>query len=81
MHLGRIVETGPTASVLRQPRHPYTQRLLAAVPVADPTAPRQPPRLDASELASPIRDIGYAPAAGRWDDFGGGHRVWTDAAK
>ena len=36
LHNGRIVEHGPTADVLGNPRDPYTQRLLAAVPVADP---------------------------------------------
>jgi peptide/nickel transport system ATP-binding protein len=36
MHRGHIVETGPTASVLNNPLHLYTQRLLAAAPVADP---------------------------------------------
>ncbi|MEX6397076.1 hypothetical protein AB6E88_08245 [Providencia hangzhouensis] len=29
---GEIVETGETQTVLRQPRHPYTQRLIASVP-------------------------------------------------
>ncbi|HEY8548095.1 MAG TPA: ATP-binding cassette domain-containing protein [Acidimicrobiales bacterium] len=33
---GRVVETGPTAEVHREPRHPYTVALLAAVPVPDP---------------------------------------------
>ena len=32
MYLGRIVETGPSEAVFRQPRHPYTRLLLDAVP-------------------------------------------------
>ena len=35
MYLGRIVERGTAAEVLRAPRHPYTQALLAAVPHVD----------------------------------------------
>ena len=40
MYLGRIVETGPTEDVLARPAHPYTQALLSAVPVPDPTTQR-----------------------------------------
>jgi peptide/nickel transport system ATP-binding protein len=36
MYRGEIVESGPAQRVLNEPEHPYTQRLLAAVPEADP---------------------------------------------
>jgi len=36
MHVGKIVETGPTMEVCRTPAHPYTQALLRAVPTPDP---------------------------------------------
>jgi oligopeptide/dipeptide ABC transporter ATP-binding protein len=36
MYLGRVVEIGPAATVLAEPRHPYTQALLEAVPRVDP---------------------------------------------
>jgi oligopeptide/dipeptide ABC transporter ATP-binding protein len=36
MYLGRIVETGGAAEVFRNPRHPYTEALLASSPSMDP---------------------------------------------
>jgi oligopeptide/dipeptide ABC transporter ATP-binding protein len=36
MYLGRIVELGPTAEVLSEPRHPYTRALISVVPVPNP---------------------------------------------
>ncbi len=36
IYLGRVAEAGPTAEVFAGPRHPYTQALLAAVPLPDP---------------------------------------------
>jgi oligopeptide/dipeptide ABC transporter ATP-binding protein len=36
MYLGQIVEDGATERIFREPRHPYTRALLAAVPSLDP---------------------------------------------
>ena len=41
MYLGRIVEMGRTEDVFNNPRHVYTQALLSAIPIPDPTVERQ----------------------------------------
>lgn len=41
MRHGHLLEVGPSADVVAAPRHPYTQRLLAAVPVPDPAEQRR----------------------------------------
>jgi len=40
MYLGKIAEMGPTEDLIRKPSHPYTEALIAAVPVPDPTSRR-----------------------------------------
>ena len=41
MYLGRIVEIGPAAEVLKNPQHPYTRALLSVVPVPNPKQRRK----------------------------------------
>ena len=62
MYLGQIVEMGTRDQVFANPRHPYTRRLIEAVPVPDPAQRRARfPRLD-REIPSAMRRIGDAPA-------------------
>jgi ABC-type glutathione transport system ATPase component len=58
MYLGEVVEIGPTAEVLHRPMHPYTRKLLAAVPVPDPTARKTHVVRTAADIPSPIFKIG-----------------------
>lgn len=53
MYLGKIVEMGPVEELLAEPLHPYTQALMQAVPVPDPTA-RRLKVIVKGEVASPI---------------------------
>ncbi|HKO69760.1 MAG TPA: dipeptide ABC transporter ATP-binding protein [Bradyrhizobium sp.] len=53
MYLGRVVELADKAELFGNPRHPYTQALLASVPVADPKAKRLAPMIE-GDVPSPI---------------------------
>jgi peptide/nickel transport system ATP-binding protein len=55
MYLGRIVELADSAELFANPKHPYTQALLAAAPIPDPVIERTRPRkIITGELPSPL---------------------------
>jgi len=53
MYLGRIVELAPAEELYDNPRHPYTEALLSAVPVPDPTLKKDRVRLE-GDIPNPI---------------------------
>jgi oligopeptide/dipeptide ABC transporter ATP-binding protein len=53
MYLGKLVEVAPASALFENPRHPYTQALLAANPVPDPSVPLDPAPLE-GEVPSPL---------------------------
>ncbi|GAD56314.1 ABC transporter ATP-binding protein [Limimaricola cinnabarinus] len=57
MYLGEIVEMGTRRQVFETPQHPYTKRLLRAVPVMDPTRPPERVTLT-GDIPSPVRPVG-----------------------
>jgi oligopeptide/dipeptide ABC transporter ATP-binding protein len=62
MYLGTIVEAGGRDQIWRDPRHPYTQALLAAAPIANPKAARARQRtVLQGELPSPINPPAGCP--------------------
>ncbi|NDV89365.1 dipeptide ABC transporter ATP-binding protein [Aurantimonas aggregata] len=76
MYLGEIVEIGPRRAVFANPQHPYTKRLLSAVPEADPSARGKQRNLSPNkELKSPFRAVDYQPPLRAYRTVSEGHRV------
>ena len=74
MYLGQIVEIGPRRAVFENPQHPYTRRLMSAVPVADPTRRRRR-ELQCDEIPSPIRSLDNPPLVAPLHEVAAGHFV------
>jgi len=63
MYLGRIVEMGPAEAIYRDPKHPYTRALIAAIPVPEPGRPREAtlPRGEIPDAISPPAGCRFHP--------------------
>jgi peptide/nickel transport system ATP-binding protein len=79
MCAGRIVEIADRATLFRNPVHPYTQALLAAVPTPDPSQRLNFNQLLADKASDPTawpepfrRDLGHSP---QLIEIASGHRV------
>jgi len=75
MYLGQIVEIGPRRAIFEDPQHPYTRRLMAAVPVADPARRHLKRELLEGEVPSPIRAVGDEPVVRPLVEVAPGHFV------
>ena len=75
MYLGQIVELGSRQAVFENPTHPYTKKLLAAVPVADPRERNLNRALNADEIPSPVKPVGFEPNLVKMEEIAPGHFV------
>ncbi len=75
MYLGEIVEIGPRAEIFGNPQHPYTKKLLSAVPIADPKRRHLRRVVDNDEIRSPVRAADYVPPQRQYREPTPGHFV------
>jgi peptide/nickel transport system ATP-binding protein len=75
MYLGEIVEIGPRAAIIENPQHPYTRKLLAAVPIPHPRARANRASMPVEDLPSPIRTPDYVTPQRFWRTVCDGHHV------
>jgi peptide/nickel transport system ATP-binding protein len=75
MYLGEIVEIGPRQSIFENPQHPYTKRLLEAVPIPDPSRRGIRRGLSNDEIKSPVRPLSYIPPKRNYREVSPGHLV------
>ena len=75
MYLGEIVEIGSRADIIENPAHPYTKKLIAAVPSPDPAKRRARRGLSNDEIPSPVKPADYVPAPRLYREVSPGHVV------
>jgi peptide/nickel transport system ATP-binding protein len=79
MRLGEIVEIGPRRAVFEDPQHDYTKKLIAAVPVPDPTRRRLRGPLEVEEVQSAFRPVNYVAPTRSYREASEGHFVMVGA--
>ena len=75
MYLGQIVELGSRRDVFENPLHPYTKRLMSAVPIPDPSRRTMSHTLLTGEIPSPVRSANYEPVVAPLKEVSPGHFV------
>jgi len=80
MYLGQIVEIGTRQEIFENPQHPYTRKLLAAIPVPDPNRSIDTTLLTGA-IPSPVRKIGDEPALLQYSRFSPSHFVAAEPQK
>lgn len=75
MYLGQIVELGSRRDVFENPLHPYTKRLMSAVPIPDPSCRTMSHTLLTGEIPSPVRSADYEPVVAPLKEVSPGHFV------
>ena len=75
MYLGRIVEIGTRRQIFESPQHPYTRKLLAAVPIADPGRRKLNQSLIGGDIPSPVHGLDYRPERVKLQQVAPGHFV------
>jgi ABC-type glutathione transport system ATPase component len=80
MYLGEIVEIGPRAQIIEDPRHPYTRRLMAAAPSPDPVRRSLRRNVSTEEAPSSVRPLDYVPPPRIYREVSPGHLVQDFAA-
>ncbi|MCW5720988.1 MAG: ABC transporter ATP-binding protein [Devosia sp.] len=81
MYLGQIVESGPRSAIFENPTHPYTKRLLAAVPVPDPARRHAARTLSNHTIKSPIFPVNHVRPQPSYRQIGPHHVVqdWNES--
>jgi peptide/nickel transport system ATP-binding protein len=80
MYFGQVVEIGNRDDIFSNPQHPYTRRLIEAVPLPDPALKGTRKPAPPVEARSPIRPFDYVHVPPSYREVSPGHLVQIAAA-